>query len=172
MTGSTGRFSAFRRSTQVQVVAVFVVVFVALHLLDYAPDPLLFAALAVVTVCLVSTGDTDTGPAVGPWVAEDLTRAGEHWGSDHVTTSLARDLSRLRENPSDAPQLAVRVHRRIRALLEVRVWRTQGVDLASNAQWARQLLPEDLAKVYVGPPDVALLRPERLAELVTRIEDW
>lgn len=171
MTGKVGRFAA-RRSARVQVVAAFVAAFVALQLLGYAPDPLLFGALSVVTTCLVSAADAATGPTPESWVAGDLSRAAESWGSDHVTTALARDLSRLREKPAEAPQLAVRVHRRIGAVLEARVWRTQGVDLRSNAQWARQLLPEDLATVYLGPPDAALLRPERLAALVTRIEDW
>lgn len=172
MKGLLDRIVASRRSPAVQVVASFVVVFVALQLLGNAPNPLLFAALAVVTMCLVSAASADPGPSAGPWAAEDLTHVGERWGSDHLTTALARDLSGPRENPTATVELAIRVHRRIGAILEARVWRTHGVDLRSNPQWARQVLPEDLAEVYLGPPDAGLLRAERLAQLVARMEAW
>lgn len=172
MTGLADRVASSGRSLVVQLVAAFAVVFVALQLLGSAPDPLLFAALAVVTMCLVSAAGADTGPPAGPWAAEDLSRVGERWGSDHETTALARDLALLRENPTATAELAVRVHRRIGAILEARVWHTNSVDLRPNPQWARQLLPEDLAEVYLSPPDAGLLRPERLAQLVARMEAW
>ena len=79
-------------------------------------------------MCLVSAASADPGPSAGPWAAEDLTHVGERWGSDHVTTALARDLSGPRENPTATVELAIRVHRRIGAILEARVWRTHGVD--------------------------------------------
>jgi len=164
------RVAAYRRFPSVQVGAIVVAVFVALQLLGYAPNPLLFAGLVLVSMCLVRAADIETGPPPGRWAAEDLTHAGELWGSDHITTALARDLSRPRENSSAAAELAVRVHRRIGAVLEARAWRTHGLDLRSNPQWARELLPDDLADVYLGPPDVDLLRADRLAEIVARME--
>jgi hypothetical protein len=149
-----------------------VVVFVVLHVLGTSPNPVLFGALAVLLVCLRTTDDADVGPVVGPWAAGDLTSAEERLGSDHVTRALARDLADVRRDSVGGRELAARLHRRICAVLEARVWRIQGVDLRANAQFARRLLPEDLADIYLSPPDAALLRPERLDALLARIESW
>ena len=160
------------RFRSLQVVAVFVVVFIGLHVLALSPDPVLFGALAVVVLCLVAAADADTAAPQGPWTAADLSSAVPGRGADHVTTALARDLSQVRDGSEAARELAVRVHRRICAIIESRVWRTPGVDLRSNPEWAGQLLPEDLADVYLADPDPRLLRLDWLGAIVARMEAW
>lgn len=163
---------ASQRLGVARVLVVFVVGFSALYLLGFSPDPVLFGAGAVLVLCIAAAADAETGPPPGSWTADDLTKAAERLGSDHVTTALARDLAQRGDDSVVATELAARVHQRVSAILEARVWRTQGVDLRSNEAWARQVLPADLADIYLGPPDPGLLRPDRLGELVARIEAW
>ena len=163
---------ASQRLGVARVLVVFVVGFSALYLLGFSPDPVLFGAGAVLVLCIAAAADAETAPLAGSWTAGDLSSTAERLGSDHVTTTLARDLAQLRDDSHIATELAARVHRRISAILEARVWRNQGVDLRSNVAWARQILPPDLADIYVGPPDPRLLQPDRLGELIARIEAW
>lgn len=148
----------------------WIVIVVLLELLDLRPSLPLLAALTLAIVAGALAIDTDALGTREVWVAGDLAGTGLQRGADHRTSALAEHLARVHESPDTAGELADRVHGRLQHILEGIVWRTQGVDLRANAQWAHRLLPDDLAALYTGPPDPHLLRPDRLAATLTRIE--
>ncbi len=149
----------------------FVVVIILAQAIGLQPSIPLLAGAVLAGLAVGYAMDTPTAIDDRSWLAGDLAGTSLWRGSDHATTSLADHLARIEESPLTTLELTAVLHERLRATLEAWVWRTAQVDLRRNTDWARSLLPRDLADFYTAPPDPRALHPDRLADLLTRIEN-
>lgn len=138
--------------------------------LGLQPAVPLLAAVAVAAYTLVVTVEEPVREEISSWVSGDLSGVSLTRGSDHRTTALAEQLARVPANPDTMVELSRRVHQRLCAVLDARVWRAQHIDLPRNMEWARQILPPELADLYLLDPTPDLLRAETLDRHLTRIE--
>jgi hypothetical protein len=146
---------------------LFLLIMVALGM--SASVPLLTALGLAVAVLLVAL-DASVEPEQHVWLLRAPTTRVSQRGSDYRTTGLAQQLARVAESPETTAELTDRLHGRLRAIIEARVWQTRGIDLARNADWATALLPADLARYYTSPSDAKVLQADTLDRLLTRIE--
>lgn len=159
------------RGRVIKVLSAWAIVVVVLTIVGMSPSAPILAALTLAGLALLLVLETEPDAGERGWYAGDLTGVTIGRGSDHQTNALADHLALVQSSPDTTEEIVRRIHLRLRTILESIVWARMGIDLRRNAEWARSLLPGDLADFYLGPPNPASLHPIALDRLLTRIEE-
>jgi len=159
------------RARVLNAVIAWAIVVGVLSIVGMSPSAPILAALTIAGLALLLVLDTEPDAGERGWYAGDLTGVTSGRGSDHRTNALADHLALVQSSPDTTEEIVRRIHVRLQTILESIVWARMGIDLRRNAEWARTLLPGDLADFYLSPPDPAALRPIALDRLLTRIEE-
>jgi hypothetical protein len=109
---------------------------------------------------------------VSVWPLTDPNERTGQRGGDFRTTQLAARLRDADVHADGRAELTRRLHHQLSTIIEERLFAKHGITMEDEPRWAQGVMPAELWSFVNGPPDPALHSPDRLDQILRRIEQW
>lgn len=160
-----------RRILGVAISWAVVVLFAAL--VGLRPDvPRLAAGLVALAVVAWYAADHLAGQGRTPWPLTDPELTTGNRGNDFRVARLAARLEAADTRGEGRPELVHDLHDTLSAIIRERLYAKHGIAIEEEPRWAEGVMPEDLWDFLVTLPPPDLYQPDRLAQILRRIEQW
>ena len=141
--------------------------------LEVAPDVVqlcvIIAAAAAVVWYLIDHAQANY---ISVWPLTDSSEGTGRRGSDFRATQLAERLADADRHANARAELTKRLHHRLSRIIEERLFAKHGITIEEEPRWAQGVMPPELWDFVTGLPDPALYSPDRLDQILRRIEQW
>lgn len=104
------------------------------------------------------------------WPLTDSELSTGNRGNDYQVTNLAARLEGANARPEGRPELVHHLHTRLSEIIRERLHAKHG--LAVDEEAARDVMPAELWEFLETQPPPDLYRPDRLDQILRRIEQW
>ena len=88
------------------------------------------------------------------------------------TLSVATRLEGANAHPEGRAELVHHLHTRLSEIIRERLFTKHGIVIEEEPRWAEGVMPRELWDFLVSLPPPDLYRPERLDQILRRIEQW
>ena len=142
-------------------------------LIGLRPDvPRLAVALVASAAVVWYAVDHFASQQLVVWPLTDSELGSGNPGSDYQVTNLAARLEGAAARPEGRPELVHHLHTRLSEIIRERLHAKHGIVVEEEPRWAEGVMPPDLWEFLVTLPPPDLYRPDRLDQILRRIEQW
>ncbi len=106
------------------------------------------------------------------WPLVDGMVGGGTRGNDFRATSLAARIEAANARREGRETLVKDLHSQLSTIIRERLWAKHGLVIEEEPRWSEGVMPAELWTFLVTLPPPDLYRPERLDEVLSRIEHW
>jgi len=160
-----------RRILGVLITWAVVVLFAAL--VGLRPDvPRLAAGFVALATVAWYAADHVAGQARTSWPLTDQDLTTGNRGNDFRVTNLAARLEAANTRSEGRPEVVHDLHGTLSAIIRERLYAKHGIVIEEEPKWAEGVMPKELWDFLVTLPPPDLYRPDRLDQILRRIEQW
>jgi hypothetical protein len=157
----------------VGLVIAWAVVALFAGLIGLRPDVPLLAVVLVASVALVWYAVDHFGSQhVTVWPLTDRQLTAGSRGNDYQVVNLATRLEAANARPEGRAELVHHLHNRLSEIIRERLHAKHGIVIEEEPRWAEGVMPRELWDFLVTLPPPDLYRPDRLDQVLRRIEQW
>lgn len=141
--------------------------------LGLRPDvPRLAVVLVAAAAIAWYAADHSSSQGLTSWPLADRELSGGNRGNDVRVTNLASRLEAANARPEGRPEVVHDLHNRLSQVIRERLHAKHGIVIEEEPKWAEGVMPKELWDFLVTLPPPDLYRPERLDQILRRIEQW
>jgi hypothetical protein len=142
-------------------------------LLGLHPDvPRLAVALVATAAIAWYAVDHSSSQQLTSWPLTDRELSLGKRGDDVRVTNLAARLEAAYARSEGRPEIVHDLHNRLSQIIRERLHAKHGLVIEEEPAWAEGVMPKELWDFLVTLPPPDLYRPERLDQILRRIEQW
>ncbi|GAA6527189.1 hypothetical protein [Intrasporangium sp. DVR] len=142
-------------------------------LIGLRPDvPRLAVVLVAAAAVVWYAVDHSASQQLAVWPLTDSDLTGGNRGNDSQVTNLAARLEAANGHREGRAELVHHLHTRLSEIIRERLYSKHGIVIEEEPKWAQGVMPPDLWDFLVTLPPTDLYRPDRLDQILRRIEQW
>jgi hypothetical protein len=155
------------------IVIVWAVIALFTGLIGLRPDVPRLAVVLVASGALIWFAvDHLASQQLVVWPLMDTQLSAGNRGNDYQVMGLAARLEGANARPEGRPELVHHLHTRLSEIIRERLFAKHGIVIEEEPKWAEGVMPPELWDFLVTLPPPDLYRPDRLDQILRRIEQW
>ena len=155
------------------IVVLWVILALFTGLIGLRPDVPRLAAILVASGALAWFAvDHLASQQVVVWPLTDTELSAGNRGNDYHVVGLATRLEGANARPEGRAELVHQLHTRLSEIIRERLFAKHGIVIEEEPRWAEGVMPPELWDFLVTIPPPDLYRPDRLDQILRRIEQW